>query len=283
MITSVRLVDGDRQMILAPRDGLSLKALSAPFPAVREVAEERTDDDGERDTTEFYGARACSIDLLATETPAAFEDELTRFLHPRTRPYLHVADDEWPQERRLRLRVSQFEGPRGVDLPRTMRRIQAQWKVPDGIWENSALSTETVNADLPSSVGLAFPITFPIAFPATTAAGGSRISNLGGAPSHFVARLYGPCTAPRLINETTDEQIAFTASLVLGAGEYVEIDTRDRAANLLSMPSQSRLDFVDFEATSWWQIASGDQTVRYAPLSASAGAVAVIDYRQSWL
>jgi hypothetical protein len=283
MITSVRLVDGPRQMILAPRAGLDLKELSAPFPAVREVAEDRTDGDGTVDTTAFFGARACSIDLLAREAPAAIEDELARFLHPGTRPYLHVVDDEWSQERRLRLRVSQFEGPRGVDLPRTMRRIQAQWKVPDGVWEDSALSTETVNADLPASVGLSFPITFPIAFAATTAVGGAVISNPGGTPSHFVARLYGPCTAPKLINETAGEQISFTSSLVLGAGEYVEIDTRDRTANLLSMSSQSQLGRIDFENTSWWQIQHGDQTVRYAPLSASAGAVAVIEYRPSWL
>jgi hypothetical protein len=283
MITSVRLVDGVREMVLAPRAGLSLRSLTAPFPTVREVVEERTDDDGETDTTELFGARACSVDLLATVTPAAFENELTRFLHPRLRPYLHVTDDEWAQERRLKLRVSQFEAPLTVELPAQMRRIQAQWKVPDGIWEAVSLAQAQISADIPMGVGLSFPVTMPLAFAPTTATGSAMVSNVGGVPAHFVARLYGPCTAPRLMNQTTGEQLAFTASLVLGAGEYVEINTRNRTAYLLSKTSQSRLPFLDYGLSSWWRIEPGDQTIRYAPMSASAGSVAVIDYRPCWL
>lgn len=283
MITSVRLVDGVREMVLAPRTGLALKSITAPFPAVREVVDERTDDDGENDTTELFGGRTCSVDLLATQTPAAFEAELTRFLHPRLRPYLCVVDDEWPQERRLRLRVAQFDGPLTVELPQQMRRMQGQWKVPDGIWEAVDLTEQQVNADIPTSSGLSFPVSFPLSFTPTMATGGSTVSNVGGVPAHFVARLYGPCTAPRLVNETTGEEIAFTSALVLEPGEYVEINTRDRTAYLLSNTAQSRLGNLDYGVSSWWRIEPGDQQVRYAPASASAGAITVIEFRPSWL
>jgi hypothetical protein len=283
MLTSVRLVNGDLEMVLLPRTGLRLTGLDVPFPAVREVTEERTDDDGEIDDTALHGATSCTLEIAADQTPAAFETELGRFLHPRSRPYLVVADDEWSGERRLRLRVSQFSGPRGVDLPRRMRRMQAQWRVPDGLWESATEVEETVGADVPTSDGISFPIAFPVEFASSTASGALQVGNSGTTPSHFTARLYGPCVGPSLVNETTGEEITFTDDLTLGAGEYVEIDTRDRTAYLLSMTSADRLTYIDFAATSWWRIEPGDQTIRYAPTGVTGPAVAVITYRPAWL
>jgi tail protein len=282
-ITSMRLVNGTAEMLLAPRDGVFVQQLDVPWPAMRDVVEERTDDDGEIDSTQLHGGRSVSVQLLVTDSPAAVVDELAAFTQPRMRPYLVVADDEWSSERRLRLRVDQLSAPIGVDLPPDKRLIQAQWRAPDGVWEAPVPIEATISADIQATVGISFPISFPLAFAATQATGAQIVNNPGTVPAHFTARLYGPCTAPRLINETTGEEIAFTSSLMLAAGEYVEINTRNRTALLLSMASQSRLTFVDFAATSWWQIASGEQTIRYAPFSASVGAVAVIDYRPAWL
>ena len=285
MLTSVKLVDGDREMILLPRQdqGVHFQELDAPFPAVRASTEDRTDDDGEDDTTSLHGARSCSIELLVTQQARTIEDELTRFLHPRSRPYLVVADDEWAQARRLRLRVAQWSAPLTVELPRAARRIQAQWQAPDGVWEAADLVTETISADMPGTAGRIYPRTYPYAYPATLAAGASVIVNVGGTPSHYTARLYGPCIGPRLTNETTGETIAFTAGLTLAAGEYVEISTRDRTAYLNGHSALSRLNVIDFDVTSWWRIEPGEQQVRYAPAVVFAGAAAVIDYRPAWL
>lgn len=85
------------------------------------------------------------------------------------------------------------------------------------------------------------------------------------------------------MNETTGEEITFTSALVLAAGEYVEINTRDRSAYLLSMSSVSRLTYIDFTVTSWWRLEPGAQQVRYAPAVSAAGSVAVITYRAAWL
>lgn len=285
MLTSVKIVDGSREMILLPRmsDGVRLTGLTSPGPSVREVTEVRTDDDGEDDSTTLHGARAVSIELLVTRNPRAVEDELARFLHPRSRPYLVVADDGWPQARRLRLRVDQFDAPLTVDLPQHVRRIQAQWKAPDGIWEAAEAVTEMVMADIPATTGRAYPRVHPWAYTATAAAGAATVTNLGAVPSHFTARLYGPCSAPSLINETTGEEITFTSALTLGAGEYVEIDTRKRTAYLLSLTGSSRLNYIDFSVTSWWRIEPGLQQIRYAPHDVAAGSAAVIEYRPAWL
>lgn len=286
MITAASLVDGAREMVVYPRDGIAPQALEVGFPEIREVADPRTDDDGDRDSTLLFGPRAVSLEMIFYRDPlliANLVDELKTFMHPRSRPYLVVADDEWTTERRLRLRVTQLGEPYEGYAASQRRRIQAQWTAPDGVWETPDLTTESLNADIPSTEGLAFPVTFPISWPATTATGAFQLSNPGDTPSHFVARLYGPCTAPSLINETSGEEITFTTALVLAAGEYVEIDTRERTAVLVSDPALSRLNMIDFAVTSWWRIEPGDQLIRYAPADADPGAGAVIEYRPSWL
>jgi hypothetical protein len=284
MITSMRLVDGASQMILLPRTGLLVQGLDAGSPAVREVTEQRTGSDGELDTTALTGARAVSLDLLAIQSPAAFEDEIAAYLRPDTRPYLYVVDDEWAQERRLRLRYVQVSNARTSDMPATIRHVQAQWKAPDGIWEDATGDTTvTILADISDGAGLAWPITFPISWDATAAAGSQIITNAGSLPAYFTARLYGPCTGPALVNVTTGEEIVFTSDLVLGVGDYVEIDTREHTALAESVPDASRLNYLDFAASTWWRLAPGDQEIRFAPASESAGAQVVIIYRPAWL
>jgi hypothetical protein len=284
MIHSMRLVDGTSEMILLPRDGLMVQGLDAGFPSVREVTEDRPGTDGEIDSTALFGSRAVSLDLLAVQTPGAFEDELAGYLSPSSRPYLYVVDDEWGQERRLRLRSVQASTARSADMPPTVRHIQAQWKAPDGIWEDATGDTlVTILADISDGAGLAWPVTFPILWAATAAAGSQIITNPGTVAAYFVARLYGPCTGPSLLNVTTGEEITFTSDLVLGAGDYVEVDTREHTALAESLADASRLNYYDFAASTWWRLAPGAQEIRFSGASVSTGAQVVIDYRPAWL
>lgn len=285
MKTGVRLVDGARELVLHPSLDYVPQRLTVGSPAVREVTEPRTDDDGDRDTTALFSGRAVSLELVVVDERASTEvllDQVKRFLHPRSRPYLYVTDEGWSGERRIRLRVDQWDDPYEGYGASHSRPLQLQWKAPDGVWEAADLSTVTLAADITTdSTGLTLPLTFPVAFASTMATGASVIANPGSVPSHFIARLYGPCTAPVLRNETTGEQIAFTSELTLSAGQYVEVSTRDRSANLLST-GNTRLGYVDFESTSWWRLEPGDNRVRYAPADADAGSQAVILYRPTW-
>lgn len=291
MITRARLIDGQREMALYPRDGVEPQSLTVGFPDVREVSEPRTDDDGVRDSTQLFGARAVALEMVMYEDPAAIAvtiDELKTFLHPRLRPYLYITDDGWPiGERRIRLRADQLSEPYTGYVSSVQRQVQTQWKAPDGVWEAVDLVSVTINADVEDAGGLSFPITFPIAWTATQATGASVVTNLGGIPSHFVARLYGPCSGPELTNDTTGETIKFTGGddgLTIAAGDYVEIDTRERTAYLLSMTDASRLSDLDYTVTSWWRLEPGDNQIRYHPADgAGPGSAAVIDYRPAWL
>lgn len=283
-VTSMYLAEGSRQMLLYPRADLAVLSFNAGSPTVRAVTENRPDDDGERDTTERHGGRAVAIDLRAIEDPAGVQDEVSSFLGPAARPYLVVADDRWAQVRRLRLRFDQMGGPIDADQAPTIRDMQFQWRAPDGVWEAAEETMITVSADIPVSVGYSYPKTYPLTYANTTASGALTVTNLGGAASHFTAKLYGPCVAPQLVNDLTGERISFSSALVLGAGEYVEVSTRDRTAYLNSDPAQSRLGQIEFGApNTWWRIVRGTQDLRYTATTPEAGAAAVITYRPTWL
>jgi hypothetical protein len=252
---------------------------------MREVSESRPDDDGERDSTTFFGSRAVSLEVVVLKDDAECEqilDKLKSFLHPQSRPYLYVEDTGWGQERRLRLRVDQWSEPYSGYVASQARQVQLQWKAPDGTWEAVDPVEETVLGDLPSDSGRTYPKTYPWSYPPTTATGTALVTSPGSVPSHFTARLYGPCSGPQLINETTGERIGFLVGLALAAGEYVEIDTRAQTAYLLSNADASRLNVLDFAASSWWRLQPGDNSIRYAPLAGSSGSAAVITYRPAW-
>jgi hypothetical protein len=284
LLTEIKLVDGNVEMLIRPRAGIAHTTLDVSFPAIREVVTNRTDDDGTRDTTTRHGAAAVSLALKLYQggTTRAIIDELKGFCRPGSRPYLVVTDDEWGQVRRIMLRADQVSAPIEAGNGAT-RNLQASWKAPDGLWEDTEQTTLTVVADVPSSVGFSFPLTFPLALTPTSSGGSLHTTNVGNSPSHIVARLYGPCTAPRLINDTTGEAITFTTDLVLGPGDYIEISTRDRTAYLLSDTSASRLSMIDFSANTWWQLQPGLQYLRYVGTDSSPGSQAVIYYRPVWL
>ncbi|MGI5171868.1 phage distal tail protein [Spirillospora sp. CA-253888] len=284
MLVEIKLVDGEREFLLRPRPGIADSAWDFGFPDIRVTSEVRTDDDGEDDTTSFHGASAITAKLrLYQGSTRNILDELRGWCAPGLRPYLVVDDDEWTGPRRVRLRCDQHSAPIESGTG-AMRDVQLGWKAPAGQWEAlDEVEVPDLSADIPSSVGLSLPVSLPVALTPTLSVGGATVTGQGNVAAHFTVRMYGPCAAPRLINETTGEAIGFTSSLVLGAGEYVEVDTRDKTAHLLSDPGISRLDAFDFTASSWWQIQPGTQQVRYAPATASAGSVAQITYRPAWL
>jgi hypothetical protein len=284
MLTRVELVAGDRVMLLRPRDGIGTVELDWGFPEVRAQVQNRTDNDGSIDTTEYFGASAVSmtLKLYRPGTTRAIIDELNSFRHPALRPYLVVDDDEWSQPRRIMLRADQQAAPIAAGQG-ALRQVQVGWKAPDGVWETNDLVEELVTADVSGTTGRSYPRVHPWSYTTSMASGATTVTNLGGTPSHFHARLYGPCSAPSLINLTTGQQLTFTSGLVLSAGEYVEISTRDQTAYLLSISSASRLTLLNFDLSNWWRIEPGEQQVRYAPDDVAAGAAAVITYRPAWL
>jgi Siphovirus-type tail component, C-terminal domain len=287
-ITSAYLDDQQGNILtLIPAQNITVTAINIGFPEVRAVTERRSDTDGERDTTALYGARAVSINAGLYNTPGVLADRWRAFLAPRKRCYLYVTDTEWAGGRRILLRADQWTDPIVEGADDVYRAIQAQWRAPAGVWEDVSLTTVTLAALVSAGTGLSFPRAFPVAWPTTAAASTLLISNTGAVAMHFVARMYGPCDGPALFNDSTGQVIAFLpapAGLALAAGQYVEVDTLERTAYLMSDTSQSRLNFIDFTASQWWQLQPGTNVVRFGPSgSASLGSAVSLDYRQTYL
>lgn len=378
MITEIKLVDGDDELVLLPNDGVRTAELDAGFPEIREVTEDRTDDDGTRDTTLYHGASAVSISMVIFDQPfvlsaRALLDQITRFCRPGARPYLVVSDTNWLfGPRRIQLRADQRSAPfvGGRDAAGVMN-VQCQWKAPLGIWESveprlawiagdnpePVFTRETadafpggahtttrlvafeadavgflVNGDMylydsvgvlkestrfqvtamssgfgltnidfspPASVavvdgdqlrqdpGLTYPKIYPKYYSPRQGVGGQIINplNEGTHDCHFTARLYGPCKGPRLTNDTTGESIEFLSSLEIVAGEYLEIDTRNRTALYLSSAGSSRLNYMDYTTSRWWRLRPGPNEVRYNPAGGpvTSATQAVIEYRPAYL
>lgn len=287
MITRVALVNGDSELILLDHanfnDQLILTSLDIPSPETRAVADNRTDEDGTDDETQHHGARAVSAVVKLCDIPAVLVDQLNSYLHPRSRPYLVVADDEWPAARRLRLRADQWSSP--IDhLAHLVREHQLSWRAPDGVWEASDLATFTLNAAEGDTAGRIYPMVMPRTYPPTSSTGAILVTNPGTSWSHQIVRLYGPCNGPRYTNEDTNQTLVFHESLALGLGEYVEVDTRERTALRNSDADSSALTYLDFAISTWWLIPPGQSTVRYHPASGvDPGCQAVVDYRPAWL
>ena len=288
-LTSVRLTLGDVEVSLFDaadrfRRDLILQKMTFGSPAVRESVTPRTDADGVHDVTARHGARSVAIELKVFDTPAALVDQLNRLLHPRSRPHLVVDDDEWSGgPRRMMLRSDQWTSP--LELTSDyVRDVALTWTAPSGVWEAASPTEVTVIATAEAQSGVRFPIKFPLVFSGTTGTGQTIVVNPGTSWSDQVVRLYGPCVGPRWHNDTTGEVLAFTDALVIPAGEYVELNTRDRTAYYLSDPNADRLGLLDFESSTWWQIPPGESTLRYAPISGvDAGCVAALSFRPAHL
>lgn len=88
--------------------------------------------------------------------------------------------------------------------------------------------------------------------------GGSR----SGAPIYPVIRIYGPCLSPIIINQTTDERLAFTASggLALEAGNYVEMDLENLSKPVRDINGRNLSGYlaVDSDLAFWHLAPNGE-------------------------
>jgi hypothetical protein len=291
-VTQVRLVDGEREMMLLPRDGVVLQRLDLGYPATRELAEPRTADDGEHDTTSLHGGRSVAVDMLLIDVDAdPVLDELRSFCRPADRPYLYVSAGGWESERRIRLRKDQQSAPVTAEFPPPVRQVQAQWKAPDGVLEAAEQTTTVISAEVHSSTGLemtvasGLSVTVASGVAMTVGTSGSAVivDNTGSMDAHWVARLYGPCTGPRFSLDSVGVSLAFPG-LTIPAGEYVELDSRARTAHANGDATISRLNALDFASSTWWRLPAGANQVRYHPDSgASAATEAHLLWRECWL
>lgn len=277
--TSIVLTDpaSGLSSVIKPRDGVACTSLDVQ-PAIRAVSDPVPGGDGAADVTQYLDAASVTLSLrlwtsAAGTTPEDWLEEIAPLLAPWRRPQLVVANDQWATPRQLTVRFDSRTAP--VDNPATTD-LALSWKIPAGVWQDTAQSVFSVSASSASTAGLILTATTGLKLtaaapgldmPPSTTASDAIITVPGSASPPWTAKLYGPCAGPKLANDTAGYDLIFTDSLVLAAGQYVQLGS-DRTANLLSDPAQSVLGFLDFADSDWWQLVPGvPNLLRYHPTS----------------
>lgn len=269
------------------RDGVTATGIDASAPA-RGVVESRVGARGGVDTTRFVDAGVLSLTMILwpglTQTPEAFLDEIAPLLDPRLRPALVVSNDAWPNgSRRVLVRFDSMSKPQaGPDS----WPVQINWTVPAACWEDAAPTTATINAFIAASTGLVIDVPGLVVtsagytMPATTSVAPQQVISPGKIPSQWTALIYGPCTGPKLANDTAQATIEFTDDVSLDVGEYLLVDSQAQTALLNGETDVT--GSLNFSTLTWWLMQQGLNVIRYYPTSAGAGANVQITFRGAY-
>lgn len=270
--------------------GWFCSSLDLGSPTVRENVNNRSDNSGTIDRTEYLGSRVVSADITAIESAGGRIDEIAAsfgpFMDPSQRPTLHyVLDRGTNPERTLVLRGAAYSWPiAGAD----QRDVQLQWVAPDPLALDPVqrVAGAWVQA---FGAGRVYPLTFNRTYPA--GAGGSQTVHIVTAGDAFVRpilRIYGPLSAPVVTfkpdstptDPTTYGVVPFTNSLVLTAGQYVTVDTDAHRAYMFENPDQSVLTALDWPTLAWPVLQPTDGYVM--SISAAGNATPSSQVQASW-
>ena len=142
-------------------------------------------------------------------------------------------------------------------------------------------STSTGSGTVTDLGGVSIPVG-GVVMPASTAPSPSIVTSAGASPSQWTAALYGPCTGPKLANDTTGLTLEFTDDLVLAPGEFAQLDSATRTVTRNNDPGQVITGNLNFRTSDWWLVQPGTNLLRYYPSSAGAGSVALVSFRAAW-
>ena len=115
------------------------------------------------------------------------------------------------------------------------------------------LSAELVDSTaLPSSSGgLIIPFTVPFTIAATQVSGQVSLTNPGNEVGPVRLRIDGPCTGPVVTHVASGRSLVFSSSLVLNAGEWLDIDMD--AKTVLANGQANRRGYVTSAAWSGFE------------------------------
>ena len=157
-------------------------------------------------------------------------------------------------------------------------RYQAQLRARDPRAYSQTQTTATGTVLSAAGGGLIFADPFPWVF-GGSGGGLASISNTGDIPTPPVLRVYGAISAPIIRNVTTGESIVLTGSV--SAGDYLEIDVEARTVKLNG--GTSRLNLLDYQATTWFELPVGASTLRLLGSSFDASARLDVLYRPAFV
>jgi len=283
---------GARTLLLEdPSSGYFCTSLDLGYPTVRAVTNNRPDDDGIDDRTQYMGERTVTANITALVGAGAriddVADNFAPFMVPSARPVLHyVLDRAGTAERTITLRPAGYtwkvEGNQ-------QRDIELQWVAPDPYVYDPTVQNVIAWSGSSTASGRVYPLTFPRTYPTGGGTGttGRLVSN-GDLPIQPLCRVYGPVTAPAIHFASWDGVnnpafwIYFVSGFSLGVNQWVDVDTNNRTAFLQSDPTQPAFAQLNFTSVKWpvLPVAPGYTTISLTGSGAMSGVTQVQTFWQ---
>lgn len=129
-----------------------------------------------------------------------------------------------------------------------------------------------------TSGGLTIPFTIPFSIDSTVTSGQIHLNNPGNIAGPLTLRIDGPVTGPRVTHVTSGITLTFATSVVLGAGEWLEVDLEKR--QVLANGQSSRNGYIT--SRGWFGFEVGDNTFTFGATSYDAASQLTVTGRPSW-
>lgn len=264
-------------------NGIAVSEINMGIPKHRENVTDIPGTDGELDFTTLFGGRVITLTgaafAAAVGSRQAALAQLLKFVRPNVRAQLVYQFDGDTVPKSLTLRSFDWSAP--IVTP-GLTHFTVSWKAADPIAHG--LTTNTVTFPPGGNfTGRTYPLTFSRTYPISYGGAGiATITNAGDYPTWPLIRIFGPITNPSLTWQDGSGQLVFSG-IVVGVGDWLEIDTKAKTVTLDGNPGANRYGFLDFTQTIWAPLLPGDNLLRLSATAAAAPAQAEIDWSDAWL
>lgn len=250
-------------------------------PPVRLTVDDRAQQDGGWDSTPLYSSRAVTIEGAVVQPSSAaaqtVADTLCALPLGSLLELVVVNDDVGTRSSWVRVEVG--ADPEWVTPTRFNYALQL--RAPDPVKYGPIRFAATVLSSATPGAGLVFPLAYPLDYgvaPGTTP-GVVSVPNVGTTSYFPRVRIDGPVTNPAVTLAETGDQVRFSGTV--GAGQWLDIDTRQRRVLLNGLVSQRHK--VSFTG-AWLAVPRGGGSLSWTADTADpVASLSVWAYEGAWL
>lgn len=292
LVDAMRLVDADTgdELVLWPAAGndhqIWLVDFDPGFPAVRSVRVPNPGWNGETDYTSLHGAKAVALvlQLLPQDTaPIMTTLSLLRAWASPARTVELFYTPTGGTERVLYVKGDQLGAPLPMRALLTgAPEVQVQWVCPAGVEYSAATTETTIMLQSVTTTGRPYPLVYPRTYAAQDGTGVATITNAGTVAAAPIVRIFGPVVGPRIVNDTTGGALEFLG-YSLGSTEYIEIDMAAKTVQWRGEPTADANRRSKLTTRGWWQLAPGDNIIRFTGTSGGTPSQALVLSRDAWI
>jgi Phage tail protein len=279
-------------------NGFAVSQVDLGYPTVREDVTPISNRHGQWDNTAWFGPRVISVSGSIMPAPFGSRskvlDRLAPFLDPSARPTLTYQIDPDVAPRMIGLRAAALSAP--ATHP-SISSFQASWVASDPRAYTTDVDSVTL---LPSGVAFGRRYVTPQTGTVTNTSGWTHprvypdmrgstqvaAVNDGTLPALPTVTVWGPCTNPKVWNDTAGAVLAIgttAAPYALVAGSQVTFDVAGRQVYAAGDPEAGRYQYVDFTISTWWSLAPGPNNLRYSADTATSASTAVVAWSDAYL